>query len=43
MKTRQPLDDRQAIPYLKCAIQQEQCPELRASIEQVLEQLENAY
>ncbi len=37
------LDDRQAIPYLRRAIQQEQCPELRESIEQVLEQLENAY
>jgi len=37
------LDDRQAIPYLKRAIQQEQCPELRESIEQVLEQLESAY
>jgi hypothetical protein len=36
-------DDRQAIPYLRRAIQQEQCPELRESIEQVLEQLESAY
>jgi hypothetical protein len=37
------LDDSQAIPYLKLAIQQEQCPELRESLEQVLEQLESAY
>jgi hypothetical protein len=36
-------DDRQAIPYLQRAIQQEQCPELRESIRQVLEQLESAY
>ena len=37
------LDDRHAVPYLNRAIQQEQCPELRESIRQVLEQLEHTY
>ncbi len=35
------MDDRHAIPYLKKAIQEEQCTELKADMEQVLEQLEN--
>jgi hypothetical protein len=35
------MDDKDAIPYLKVAIEQEQCSELKADMEQVLEQLEN--
>ena len=37
------LDDRHTIPYVQRALQQEQCQELYESIQQVLEQLENAY
>lgn len=33
------LDDPHAIPYLRRAIEQESCPELREDMEQVLEQL----
>lgn len=36
------LDDRHAMPYVRRAIQQEQCPELRESMLQLLEQLESA-
>jgi HEAT repeats len=35
------MDDKHAIPYLKRAIREEQCTELRADMEQVLEQLES--
>ncbi len=35
------MDDRHAIPYLKRAIEEEQCTELKADMEQVLEQLES--
>jgi hypothetical protein len=35
------MDDRHAIPYLKKAIEKEQCIELKADMELVLEQLEN--
>lgn len=34
------MDDKHAIPYLKCAIEKEQCSELKADMESVLEQLE---
>ena len=35
------MDDRRAIPYLKIAIKKEQCSELKADMESVLEQLES--
>lgn len=35
------MDDKHAIPYLKRAIEAEQCSELKADMESVLEQLEN--
>ncbi|HEY9669794.1 MAG TPA: HEAT repeat domain-containing protein [Coleofasciculaceae cyanobacterium] len=35
------MDDKHAIPYLKQAIEREQCAELKVDMEQVLEQLES--
>lgn len=35
------MDDKHAIPYLRIAIEKEQCSELKADMELVLEQLEN--
>lgn len=35
------MDDKHAIPYLKRAIEEEQCSELKADMESVLEQLES--